>query len=64
MLFWQQHQNTILFTGAKPKAIDVNEGLRTGVFTTEPPSLLTMVCWNVQGLEDNNLQKRTKAVCK
>jgi len=45
-------------------SLSVDEGLRAGLLTTEPPATLTMVSWNIQGLEDNNLKKRTKAVCK
>lgn len=42
----------------------IEVGLREGLLTTKAPSSLTMVSWNIDGLDDKNLQKRTKAVCK
>nr|CAD7569763.1 unnamed protein product [Timema californicum] len=32
--------------------------------TTEPPPRFSFVTWNLDGLDDHNLKKRTKAVCK
>jgi len=42
----------------------VEEGLRNGTLTTEAPEHLTVVSWNIDGLDIKNIKKRTKAVCK
>jgi len=42
----------------------IAEGLYDGSLTTKAPGSLTMVSWNIDGLDAHNLKKRTKAVCK
>ena len=44
--------------------MSMGEALNAGLLTTEAPAALTFVTWNIDGLDHNNLQKRTKAVCK
>jgi len=41
----------------------IEEGLAEGRLTTRAPESLTMVSWNIDGLDAHNLKKRTKAVC-
>ena len=36
--------------------------IQSGIFTTEPPSQLTMITWNIDGLDQKNLKRRTRAV--
>lgn len=35
-----------------------------GSITTEPPKTIRLITWNVDGLDEKNLKKRTKAVAK
>jgi len=35
-----------------------------GQATSEPPSKFSFVSWNLDGLDERNLKRRTKAVCK
>jgi len=51
---------------SEPKSepdMSMGEALNAGLLTTEAPAALTFVTWNIDGLDHNNLQKRTKAVC-
>ena len=38
--------------------------LGLGQATSEPPSKFSFVSWNLDGLDERNLKRRTKAVCK
>ncbi|XP_069705027.1 tyrosyl-DNA phosphodiesterase 2-like [Periplaneta americana] len=38
--------------------------LGLGQATSEPPSKFTFITWNLDGLDERNLKRRTKAVCK
>ena len=42
----------------------IEAGLEAGTMTTKPPESLAMISWNIDGLAEKNLKKRTKAVCK
>jgi len=42
----------------------IDAGLEDGTMTTKPPESLAMISWNIDGLAEKNLKKRTKAVCK
>jgi hypothetical protein len=35
-----------------------------GQATSEPPSKFSLISWNLDGLDERNLKRRTKAVCK
>ena len=38
--------------------------LESGLVTTKPPDKFRLITWNIDGLEEKNLKKRTKAVLK
>ncbi|KAJ9581006.1 hypothetical protein L9F63_023817 [Diploptera punctata] len=40
------------------------KALNYGQPTSEPPSKFKFISWNLDGLDERNLKKRTKAVCK
>ena len=40
----------------------VEKGLETGLLTVSAPSHLTFVTWNIDGLDQKNLKRRTRAV--
>lgn len=42
----------------------ISEALEEGILTTRPPDSLTLISWNIDGLDKHNLRQRTKAVCK
>jgi len=42
----------------------VEEAISSGMLTTQAPSSLVMVTWNIDGLDQNNLKRRTRAVVK
>lgn len=42
----------------------VMNALGLGQSTSEPPSKFSFVSWNLDGLDERNLKRRTKAVCK
>lgn len=52
-----------------PKNVDlpkktVAEALQEGLLSTKAPESLVFVTWNIDGLDQTNLKKRTKGVCK
>jgi len=52
-----------------PKNVDlpkktVAEALQEGLLSTKAPENLVFVTWNIDGLDQTNLKKRTKGVCK
>ena len=49
-------------TEEKPPSLD--SALQAGMLTTQAPTSLTMISWNIDGLEAKNLEKRTEAVVK
>ena len=49
-------------TEEKPPSLD--SALKSGMLTTQAPTSLTMISWNIDGLEAKNLGKRTEAVVK
>jgi len=42
----------------------VAEALQEGLLSTKAPENLVFVTWNIDGLDQTNLKKRTKGVCK
>jgi len=42
----------------------LESALKAGLVTTKAPTSLTMISWNIDGLEEKSLQKRTEAVVK
>lgn len=42
----------------------VAEALQEGLLSTKAPESLVFVTWNIDGLDQTNLKKRTKGVCK
>ena len=40
----------------------LDSALRSGVLTTQAPEQLTFVTWNIDGLDQKNLKRRTRAV--
>jgi len=42
----------------------VQSAISSGLLTTQAPSSLVMVSWNIDGLDQHNLKRRTKAVVK
>ena len=38
--------------------------LQEGLLSTKAPETLVFVTWNIDGLDQTNLKKRTKGVCK
>merc|ERR1719376_2018952 len=42
----------------------VAEALQEGLLSTKAPKSLVFVTWNIDGLDQTNLKKRTKGVCK
>jgi len=44
--------------------INIEEGLQEGILTTQAPEELTVISWNIDGLDVKNIRKRTKGVCK
>jgi len=42
----------------------MQEALNEGVLTTKAPTSLVMVTWNIDGLDQKNLKRRTRAVVK
>ncbi|XP_023321755.1 tyrosyl-DNA phosphodiesterase 2-like [Eurytemora carolleeae] len=42
----------------------IESALKEGLLTTRAPETLNVVSWNIDGLDQKNLQKRTEAVCK
>lgn len=40
------------------------EALKEGILTTKAPANLVFMSWNIDGLDEHNLKKRTKGVCK
>ena len=42
----------------------VQEAITTGMLSTQAPSSLVMVTWNIDGLDQHNLKRRTRAVVK
>jgi len=42
----------------------VQEAISQGILSTQAPSSLVMMSWNVDGLDNHNLKKRTRAVVK
>jgi len=42
----------------------VEEAISSGLLTTQAPSRLVMVSWNIDGLDQSNLKRRTRAVVK
>merc|ERR1719222_1523384 len=42
----------------------VAEALQEGLLSTRAPESLVFVSWNIDGLDQTNLKKRTKGVCK
>jgi len=52
-----------------PQTVDlpkktVTEALQEGLLSTKAPESLVFVTWNIDGLDQTNLKKRTKGVCK
>ncbi|KAK7874296.1 hypothetical protein R5R35_007776 [Gryllus longicercus] len=70
--FFEATQHTgvkALHDGDEPElVVKVNasmfEAYGMGQPTTKPPSKLSVISWNVDGLDGHNLKRRTKAVCK
>jgi tyrosyl-DNA phosphodiesterase 2 len=48
----------------QPPRKKLSELLEEGALTTKAPDSLVFVTWNIDGLDQRNLRKRTKAVCK
>jgi len=46
------------------QAPSVEEAISSGILTTQAPSRLVMVSWNIDGLDQTNLKRRTRAVVK
>jgi len=44
------------------KEVSVEAALEAGVLTTQAPTQLTFVTWNIDGLDKKNLKRRTRAV--
>ena len=44
--------------------VNIEEGLQEGILTTQAPEELTVISWNIDGLDVKNIRKRTKGVCK
>jgi len=44
--------------------MSIEDGLKEGILTTEAPAELTVISWNIDGLDIKNIKKRTKGVCK
>jgi len=42
----------------------ISDALKEGKLTTKAPENLVFVSWNIDGLDQHNLKKRTKGVCK
>jgi len=42
----------------------VEQAISSGILTTQAPSRLIMVSWNIDGLDQTNLKRRTRAVVK
>ena len=40
----------------------LESALQSGVLTTQAPATLTLVTWNIDGLDQKNLKRRTRAV--
>ena len=40
----------------------LESAIQSGVLTTEAPAQLTMITWNIDGLDQKNLKRRTRAV--
>ena len=41
-----------------------SSALQEGLLSTKAPESLVFVTWNIDGLDQTNLKKRTKGVCK
>eukprot|EP00088_Acartia_fossae_P000344 TRINITY_DN10134_c0_g1_i1.p1 TRINITY_DN10134_c0_g1~~TRINITY_DN10134_c0_g1_i1.p1 ORF type:complete len:349 (+),score=103.23 TRINITY_DN10134_c0_g1_i1:50-1096(+) len=48
----------------QPSEKSIEDGLNDGTLTTMAPTELTMISWNIDGLDLKNIRKRTKGVCK
>ena len=49
-------------SGGQDGYVDVEAALQSGVLTTAAPAQLTLVTWNIDGLDQRNLKRRTRAV--
>ena len=47
---------------AREAGVSLDSALRSGVLTTQAPEQLTFVTWNIDGLDQKNLKRRTRAV--
>jgi len=62
----QTEANLAARTNVKPELPKktVAEALQEGLLSTKAPETLVFVTWNIDGLDQTNLKKRTKGVCK
>lgn len=51
-------------SGSQAPAKNLDQALQEGLVTTQAPESLVFVTWNIDGLDQHNLKKRTKAVAK
>ena len=49
-------------SGGQDDYVNVEAALQSGVLTTAAPAHLTLVTWNIDGLDQKNLKRRTRAV--
>jgi len=47
-----------------PRTASLDSALKAGLVTTKAPTNLTMITWNIDGLDEKSLKKRTEAVIK
>ena len=47
---------------AREAGVSLDSALRSGLLTTQAPEQLTFVTWNIDGLDQKNLKRRTRAV--
>lgn len=64
----QKNGITVLQDGDEPEIVakvnkEMLEAYGVGNPTNIPPSKLSLISWNLDGLDDHNLKRRTKAVC-
>ena len=51
-----------LFSLVTTTCVSVETALESGMLTTQAPTQLTFVTWNIDGLDQKNLKRRTRAV--
>ena len=47
---------------AREAGVSLDSALKSGLLTTKAPEQLTFVTWNIDGLDQKNLKRRTRAV--